>query len=64
MILTKNQLKLKCHCNDDNCLENKTCETDGFCYQNLLVHIKDGRMIKKSIKGCSTSKQLDFLYVS
>ena len=60
----KSSPKIRCYCNEENCFSNKTCETDGFCYQNLIVQIKNGRTIKKFVKGCSTSKHIDFYYVS
>lgn len=60
----KSPHKIRCHCNDENCFKNKTCETDGFCYQNLVLQTKNGRTIKKSLKGCSSNRHVDFYYVS
>ena len=62
--LLKSPPKIRCHCNDDSCLHNKTCETDGFCYQNLILQNRNGRTIKKTVRGCSSNKHIDFYYVS
>lgn len=56
---------LKCYCNDGgDCHKNKTCDTEGYCYQRLVIQSKNGKSTKKLIKGCSSSKQIDSFFVS